>query len=258
MIKKVFDFDCNLDKGLNYYKNNGFCIFKNVFNSNNLEKLIYKIENIVDYQLKDLEVKSKFKNLDEKIIFLAKKNDEYRKRLYETIQKLPHLMNLTSNKKLFKVVKNLNISFPLIRNPQIKKEFPKKKKIFIPSNSKKKNNKITYLVFFITAIKDISNLMGSIYISPKSFKLGPIEPTTSKKLNYQFIDKKKYQKKYPLKFFPLKQGETIMINMYAIHGSRENNSNIIRWSNIIRFEDAYNMPFLKLKDSYYKKFNLKG
>ena len=45
--------------------------------------------------------------------------------------------------------------------------------------------------------------------------------------------------------------------MYTIHGSGKNISNKVRWSNILRIEDANNMPHLD-GDDYMKSFNLKG
>ena len=65
--------------------------------------------------------------------------------------------------------------------------------------------------------------------------------------------------KYPLIFFPLLAGETILLNMNTIHGSRSNISQKIRWSSIVRIEAAQSMPHLiKLDSSFIEKYDLKG
>ena len=261
MKKKVFNFKSDLKKGLNFYNEFGFCIFKNIISKKDIDNINKEIESIVQNQAqKHLSKKErkKIKSIDESLIKLSKKNDELRSRIYNVIQDLPSVKKFSLNKNFLKIVKILGISIPLIKTAQIRMDMPKEKKFLIPPHQEIKNIRSPNMIFFNTALKKITNNMGTINIAPKSFNLGPIIPTVNNKFNYQYIDKKLYFKKYPLKYFELNKGETLLINKLTIHGSRKNTTDYkIRWSTIVRYEDAKKMPFLDLNDSY-KQFDLKG
>ena len=261
MKKKVFNFKNELKAGLNYFNEYGFCIFKNIVSKDYIININKEIKDIVQNQSKkhlSKKERDEAKNTDECLIKLSKKNDEFRSRIYNVIQDLPSVQKFSLNKNFLKIVKILGISIPLIKTAQIRMDMPNKNKFLIPPHQEIKNIKSPNMIFFNTALKKITDDMGAINISPKSFNLGPIIPRVSKGLNYQYIDKKLYFKKYPLKYFEFNKGETLLMNMLTIHGSRKNiTKDKIRWSAIVRYEDANNMPYLDLNDTY-KNFNLKG
>ena len=259
--KKTFDFDVNFKEAMSFYRSFGFCVFRNIYKKNNFVPIFKKIEQITNSQLDNLIASKDFKkkqSIDKKIVYLQKKNDLFRKNLYDVMQGFPETANLGLNKKIYKVAKFLNIKVPILRTSQIRMDLPKDRRFLIPPHQEVKGIRSPNMIFFISAMRDINNNMGSLNLSPGSFLLNSLLPKTSDKNKYQFVDKKIY-KKYPLIFFPLLAGETILLNMNTIHGSRSNISKKIRWSSIVRIEDAQSMPHLiKLDSSFIEKYDLKG
>ena len=255
MIK--FNYSKNLDKAIIYFKKNGFCVFKNIFNSKEFNSFFKKVEQIVNEQ--NLNNFNQINgDYEKKIIELSKKNDLYRKYLYEVLQDLPEVKNYGLNKKIYNIAKKLKIKIPILRTSQIRMDMPKDERFLIPPHQEVKGIRSPNMIFFITAMKKITNNMGSLALSPGSFNLGAVQPQVSKKIKYQYIQKSQYSK-YPLINFTLNRGETILLNMYTIHGSRKNITNNIRWSSIVRIEDAFTMNHLiKLDKSLIERFDLKG
>jgi ectoine hydroxylase-related dioxygenase (phytanoyl-CoA dioxygenase family) len=259
MKKKVFNFVTDYMKAIQYFHKFGFCIFKNIVSLDDINNVNKEIKEIIKNQsLKHLKKKLASKDSDQLLIKLSKKNDKYRSRIYTVIQDLPSVKKISLNKKFLKIISKLGISIPLIKTAQIRMDMPKEKRFLIPPHQEVKNVKSDNMLFFNTALKKITKKMGTINISPKSHKLGKMIPLVNKFHKYQYIDKTIYKKKFPLTCFELNKGETLMLNMLTIHGSRKNTTtNKIRWSFITRYEDAKRMPYLDLDDSF-KKFDLKG
>ena len=184
MKKKVFNFNSDLKKGINFYNEFGFCIFKNIVSKKEINNINKEIKSIVQNQAKKHlreKVKKKIKSTDESLIKLSKKNDELRSRIYNVIQDLPSVKKFSLNKNFLKIVKILGISIPLIKTAQIRMDMPKEKKFLIPPHQEIKNIRSPNMIFFNTALKKITNNMGTINISPKSFNLGPIIPKANNK-----------------------------------------------------------------------------
>lgn len=255
MIK--FSYSKELNKAIIFYKKNGFCVLKDIFDSKELDFFFKKVEQIVNEQNLNNNYKIKG-NYEKKIIELSKKNDLYRKYLYEALQDLPVVKKYGLNKKIYNIAKKLKIKIPILRTSQIRMDMPKDERFLIPPHQEVKGIRSPNMIFFITALKKITNDMGSLALSPGSFNLGAIQPKVSKNVKYQYIQSSQYHN-YPLINFALNKGETILLNMHTIHGSRKNISNHIRWSSIVRIEDALTMKHLiNLDDSLIKRFDLKG
>ena len=254
-----FDFNKDFSKALKYYEKNGIVIFKDFFSKKLIDNLNMDIAKIATNQCQKhkIEIKKNQNVLHNGLIELAKKNDILRSRIYEIIQELPSLLNLAGSKKIYYIAKKLKIQMPILRSLQIRMDLPYQDKFLIPPHQEIKGIRSPNMIFFITALDNIDSKMGAVNVSKKSFQLGPISPSVNKKNKYQFVPNEIFKKKYPLKPLPLKKGETALINMYTIHASGNNISNKIRWTNIIRIEDAGKMPFLD-NNNELDIYNLKG
>ena len=90
---------------------------------------------------------------------MSKKNDEYRRRIYNIVQDLPSVKKISLNKNFFKIIKKLGISIPLIKTAQIRMDMPREKRFLIPPHQEVKNVKSNNLIFFNTALRKISKNM---------------------------------------------------------------------------------------------------
>ncbi|MBH10764.1 MAG: hypothetical protein CMG74_10525 [Candidatus Marinimicrobia bacterium] len=254
---KKFSFN-NYGESVEFYNQNGFVIFSDLVPKDILNDIINQIESMIFHQYNTV-FKSKRnpnKSIDEVLLKLSNKNDKYRERLYKIIQELPSLSQLGCYNRFYKLARDLDIEIPTLRSSQIRSDIPNDDRFLIPPHQEIKGIRSHNTLSFITAINKITKNMGAIQIAPGSFKLGPIIPTIDSNSDYQYVDKKYYEK-FPLVQIPLDIGETLMFNMFTIHGSMPNKSKTkIRWSHILRIEDATKMPYLELDDSY-NKYNLK-
>jgi ectoine hydroxylase-related dioxygenase (phytanoyl-CoA dioxygenase family) len=255
MIDKFFYNELN--QALNYYKTNGVVIFKDLVPENLIKIQHIQINALISNQFSIVFGKNtKALNTDTKLIELAKKDDRYRERLYNVIQELPVNSNFGAFKNFYEISKKLGIKIPSLRASQIRVDMPNENRFLIPPHQEIKGIRSDNTLTFITAINDITNKMGTLRLAKGSFRLGPLQPEFSDNSEYQYVNEELYRN-YPLKQVPLKKGETIMFNMYSIHGSCPNlTSKKIRWSHILRIEDSANMPYLNLDDQF-EKFDFK-
>ena len=255
MIDKFYSDE--LDQALKSYKNNGVVIFKDLVPENLIKSQSLQINKLISNQFaKVFKNNTKTLNVDKKLIALAMKDDRYRERLYNLIQELPVNSDFGAYKKFYEISKKLGVKTPSLRASQIRVDMPNEKRFLIPPHQEIKGIRSDNTLTFITAIKDITNKMGALRLAKGSFKLGPLQPEFSNNSEYQYVSEELY-KNFTLKQVPLKKGETIMFNMYTIHGSCPNlTSNKIRWSHVLRIEDSANMPYLNLDDQF-QKFDFK-
>jgi len=248
----------NLKTALVYYKKYGAVIFSDLVPNRLIDNQIKEIKILITNQYKSVFGKENTNkvDVDDCLIGLSQKDDRYRERLYNILQELPSNAKFSSHSMYYKIAKELGIKIPSLRASQVRVDIPDDNRFLIPPHQEIKGIRSNNTLTFISAIKKITKQMGAVQVALGSFKLGPTIPTIKKGSDYQYVDKKYYQK-FPLIQVPLNSGETLMFNMYTIHGSCPNTTKKnIRWSHVLRIEDASRMPYLDLDDKY-EKYNLK-
>ena len=173
------------------------------------------------------------------------------------IQDLPALKQFSLQHCFREAAKSLGVKYPILRASQIRMDLPNDERFLIPPHQEIKSVRSPNMVFFINPLVDTSSEKGALQCAPKSFEMGPIKPTFKSEVDrYQRIDESIYKERYPIQQIEMYKGETVMLNMYTIHGSSKNLSEEIRWSLITRYEDADSMPFLDGSDEFLDQFDL--
>jgi hypothetical protein len=256
-----FSYKTQREEAFEHYRQNGLVIFSDLTDPHLFsavrEELGLLIQRQTKRHIKQPDTNDHCNGFDANLIQLAREKDDIRRRLYEVAQQMPSLFRFSTQANFYNVVRELGVAFPMLRTSQVRMDLPQDDRFLIPPHQEVKSIRSPNMVFMITALVDIPANKGALRVSPGSFKLGPIAPSTSDGEKYQFIPAEKYEQ-FPLLQAEMKTGESIVLNMYTIHGSAQNHTNEPRWSLIVRYEDAFNMPFLDGDDSLDQKFNLKG
>lgn len=244
-----------------FFKENGFVIFNDAFDLNLFEVMKQEIGALLHLQVqKHLTHHSEIlpgNGFDRGLIELGSVRDLLRGRFYDVIQGLPSLYLFGFGSPFVSIAKDLGVNMPILRAIQFRMDFPGDERFLIKPHQEIRSIRSPNLIFFITPLVDICEEKGAIQIAPGSHKLGPLMPSVEDTHDYQFIPEEVYGELYPMQQVPMVVGETLVMNMYTIHGSSPNFSKETRWQSIVRIEDAANMPFLDGDDSL-QKFNLKG
>jgi ectoine hydroxylase-related dioxygenase (phytanoyl-CoA dioxygenase family) len=258
-----FSFNHKKEAAYRYFNENGCVIFRDLIEEKYSDKIITELQSAIQYQVQKHLNSSKqdflvANDFDRGLIELARYNDTLRERLYNVIQCFPSLYNFIAHPNFIQTAKELGMSEPIYLAPHIRMDLPNDEKFLIPPHQEIRGIRSPNMIFMITALVDTDKKKGALLVAPGSHKLGPLLPKTDNDIRYQYVDSKKYQSLYPIQQVPLHKYETMVLNMYTIHGSSPNNSLETRWSTAVRFEDFKNMPYLDGDDTLDKKFNLKG
>ena len=110
-----FDFNRQLARSIEFYRENGYVIFKNIVNKKIIKKINKDLEKIINQQYKK-NFDTNALNSDQKLIRLANKNDKFRERIYDIIQNLPSNKELCLNKNFYKICKLLKLKNPIVKS----------------------------------------------------------------------------------------------------------------------------------------------
>jgi hypothetical protein len=244
-----------------FFKENGCVIFRDALDLKLIDAMKRELQAVIQQQVrKHLRSCSEFltgNGFDRGLLELGKSNDLLRRRLYDVIQGLTSLYQFGFSSPFLAIAKDLGVEIPILRVTQFRMDLPEDERFLIPPHQEIKGIRSPNLIFMITPLVDISEQKGAIQIAPGSHKLGPIVPSVEENVNYQFIPEEMYRDMYPIQQVPMVVGETLVMNMYTIHGSAPNTTQETRWQSIIRFEDAAHLPYLDGDDSL-QKFDIKG
>lgn len=248
-------------KAYTYFQENGCVVFRDLVSRTSVESLRCSVAEIIDQQvLKHLghhRTLVEGNGFDRGLLELSKHNDLLRRRVYDVIQELVSLRSHAVDPILVQVARDLGTKIPLLRAAQFRMDFPADDRFLIPPHQEIRGIRSKNLIFFITALVDIPAEKGALNVALGSHKLGPLTPVATETAAYQFLPAELYESVYPLQPTPLKAGDTLVLQMYTIHGSAHNTTGETRWQTIVRFEDAANMGFIDGDDSYLN-FDIKG
>ncbi len=185
------------------------------------------------------------------LIEYARASDDLRKRLYDSIQKVPSLVITAANSQFVPIMRDLGSKKP----GHLFSSFPawicrRTSGFLILPHQEVNQTKSANLRFMVVALVDTPVEVGALTVAPRSHKAGLIPPVMDETSRYQYINPEKYIDKYPLCQIPMKAGEALVLHKFLIHGSTENTSDRTRWSIILRSEDLANMPYLDGSDAY--------
>ena len=231
----------------NYYKKqideNGFIIIKKLINKKEIKELLRGVETIIDHCI-SLISKKKFKNLDQKYVWLQKRNNNLRKRGYDISRFHPSLYKVVSNKKLRSIIKDCFKGDPLVSDTQIRINDCANTRL-LPMHQEVYGQISSNILTLWLPLTDVSPNNGTISYIKGSHKRGLL------KSRFYIINKfkahgtlKKLYKDSEKTFLTLKAGDALLFHHHLIHGSEPNKSKKFRYNYIARFNKLSGVRYL--------------
>lgn len=224
-------------------KINGYAIIKKFFFKKEINHILKSFEENIDYCY-SLISKDKKKTLDEKYLFLQKKNNILKSRSYDLSKYDPSIYKFSTNYKLEKILKNYFkekyfIDLPQIRVDDISNSY------MLPLHQEIYGQLSSSLLTLWAPLTKVSKKNGTLAVIKGSHNNGLL------KHQYYKINKNKYHgvKKNLLKgkkitYLNLLPGDIVLFHPLLVHGTGKNYTNKIRWTFVARYNGISGIEYL--------------
>ncbi len=226
------------------FKEDGFVILEKFIPENLIDRLFQQINEILDYTLglKNVDV-TRFKNVNEKYLYLRDNFPGIKKNVYNLIKQLDSLHFIVNQQKLTDVVKDITGSFLFIDSPQVRID-DASNDFMLPLHQEAfgciSYNAITAWIPMI----NIDAQTGGIRFVKASHKNGFMKHGF--KNNYHALDDSITQSISKEEIPDFNKGDVLLFDSKLFHGSSPmRNKNDIRWTVVSRFSPKFNVPSLE-------------
>ena len=227
------------------YQKSGYIILRQFFAKEKIEKIVAEAKKVFEIQFHKFGYEGDF---NEKMIKLFREHEELFMNCGKMIQQgLLELYELSTDHTLIEKVKELGLDFPLMcTRPVLFFNHPKLARTEVYYKTPLHQDwpsmeaSLDSVVVWVPLI-DVDEANGSIYIYPKSHKLGDISDSVEG--GFAVV------KKYDLSSFDeiqpkLKQGDIVIFSSFLLHKSGEITNDSIRWSCHLRYTNMLDQDFI--------------
>tara|TARA_Y100000590_G_scaffold13002_1_gene15799 strand:- start:4032 stop:4826 length:795 start_codon:yes stop_codon:yes gene_type:complete len=238
------------------FKKDGFVVIPNFLDKSKLNKIFSQLNELIDVPINSINTKIRRKlTLDEKYLFLQKKNPKLKSHFYDTIRFIDSINEISNSKKITDIVKKLlNEKTMFVGTSQIRIDHMNDA-YWLPQHQEL-GQMSTKLVLFWMPLVNLNKKIGGLFIRPKTHKLGFVPYKNSNKEGRQagperqkIVDKlfnKPKFSKYKSKFIKLNAGDAVIFNNWLFHGTLPNqDKKKVRWVYVVRFNSIKKTPYLK-------------
>ncbi len=242
------------------FEKNGFVVLPNFLSKTQIKKIFFQLNQLIDVSLDTIDPSLKTKlNLDEKYLFLKKKNPTLKSHFYQTITFLDSINTISNSEKITKIVKNiLKEKTVFVGSSQVRVDHSDDP-YYLPQHQEL-GQMSTKLVLFYMPLVNLNKKTGGLYIRPKTHELGFVpykgynkEARAAGHGRQKIIDKlfsKPNLSKYKSQYIKLNAGDAVIFHNYLFHGTLPNlNKKKARWVYLVRFNSINKTPFIKDAES---------
>ena len=241
---------------------NGYVVIPNFLTKKEINKIFFQLNDIINQSLQGQTEKIlKLNNIDQKYLYLKKKNPKLKSHFYDLTRCCDSLISLAGSKKLLKYAKLFsNSKTVFVEGWQVRTDH-RNERLNLPEHQEL--NQLSKDVFTCwIPLVNVEKKSGGLYFRPKTHKLGHVKyknanlsATAAGKKRTKIL--KKFFNQPELKKFKsidakLKAGDAVMFHTFLFHGTHPNLSNRIRWSYITRYNSIKNNPYLKDKHAPFR------
>jgi len=238
------------------FEKNGFAVLPKFLSKSQIKKIFSQLNHLIDIPLDSIDTSLKKKlTLDEKYLYLKKKNPKLKSHFYETITFLDSINTISNSKKITNIVKKvLNEKTVFVGSSQIRIDHTSDP-YYLPQHQEL-GQMSTKLVLFYMPLVSLNKKAGGLFIRPKTHELGFVpykgydkEARTAGHGRQKIINKlfsKPNLRKYKSRYIKLNAGDAVIFHNYLFHGTLPNlNKKKIRWVYLVRFNSMNKTPFIK-------------
>ena len=227
----------------------GYAIIKKLFSKKEVKDIFNSYEKNIDYCLKFIKDKKKINTIDNKYLFLKKKNKLLKSRSYDLSKFHPSIYKFALNKKLNKILKSYFKEEFFLDLPQIRID-DSKNSFILPPHQEIFGQISQNIITLWAPLSNVSKKKGTMGLIEGSHKEG------IKKHLFYSVNKKRYHgvdkkllKKAKFKYLNLSPGDAVLFHPLLIHSSLKNLSNKIRWTFVARYNGISGINYLKSSSS---------
>ena len=246
----------SLNNLANQFNEKGYIILRDFLNKSHVKEMLDGFEKNLDFCISNIS-NIKLKNLDEKYLWLQKKNPSLKGRAYDVSKYHQSLYKISDNKILKKFLKKyFNEEYFYLDLPQIRADDSSNSRA-LPMHQEihgQLSNKVVTLWAPLTKVSIKNGTMGVI---PNSHKLGKIKHVFYKTKNNKYHGvTPQFLKKKRVKYFKLKAGDVVLFHPFLVHGTGKNFTKKIRWTYVVRLNALKGINYLKFsKNTLRQKQN---
>ncbi len=239
----------NLNHIKDYY-NNGFLIFKNFFNKNQIEKILNQAKNIYKTQMIKLNYIQTYEidndTFEINLIKLFNENFNIFINCGKQCQHIIDLWKLSLDDKIINTIKELGITNPIVSTRPVlfsNSKYISKSDInhTVPPHQDwaSMQGSINSIVCWVP-LMDINQDLGALGLVPSSHKLGLL--SKNKMSSFGLVDNFNDN---DFVSFDFEQGDVIFFSSFLVHKSGNNITKNIRWSTHFRYNDLDESTFIE-------------
>ncbi|MCS3634881.1 ectoine hydroxylase-related dioxygenase (phytanoyl-CoA dioxygenase family) [Salinibacter ruber] len=236
------------------FNQDGFVVIKDLVPGEVTKKATSEIKSILDIEAKrnlNEEVRRRGQ-FDEHIVKLFRLDEEYRGRLYEVLQDMNSLYQYATCKSIIDISNELGVRAPNIRNVGVRIDIPGEDEYLQPLHQDVNSMRTENCLNFWVPIQKVGPENGALRVFKGSHEIGPIH-AEKKELNkdgYESIPKR-FVEEYEEIHCTIEPGDAVIFHPYLVHGSETNRSDKVRWTVIVRYDDATQMDWLRDGENPY-------
>ena len=254
------------------FEKDGFVILPKFLEKSKIKIIFSQLNDLINISLDSIDPNLK-KNLtlDEKYLFLQRKNSKLKSHFYDTIRFIDSINGISNSRKLTCIAKKiLNEKTMFVGTSQIRIDH--KNDAYSLPQHQELGQMSTKLVLFYMPLVNLNKKSGGLYIRPKTHKLGFVsykgynkEARAAGHGRQRIIEKlfsKPELSKYKSRYVKLNAGDAVIFHNYLFHGTLPNLSKKkIRWVYLVRFNSIKKTPYLtneksKLSIPYTANYSL--
>lgn len=237
------------EKVVNFYKENGYFIFRNIIPIDLILKSLEEIDTVLKCQWELYFCGEEYPGKDQAVIRLFSRNPSYRRVLYEWLNKrmlVPYKYAMLGDVK--EIARWVGIENPMFQMAANRFHIPGENEFKTGSHQDigimTTESSLTLWLPLVPSLRE----NGSVKIWAKSHAEGVIVPEGPDYRGHSWIHQDILDK-YPIVWEEYQPGDLVIFDTKTIHSSTANNSDNCRWAVIFRFDNGDDNKFFDVPEN---------
>lgn len=237
------------------FRENGFVVVENAVPIERISAVKAEVDSILTAEAErhlegDTDDDRRF---DAHLEALFDLDSDYRGRLYELLQDMVSINRLCTSDTILRVAEILEMTAPNVRNIGTRIDIPGEDEYLQPLHQDINDMRTEKCLNCWIPLQSVDRENGALRVWAGSHELGPIRSDEKEvtEQGYESIPSSLVEG-FEEMHCTIDAGSVLFFHPYLVHGSSTNRSDHIRWTNIVRYDDATRMEWLRDGENPYE------